>query len=59
MEFLNNDNVPLFILQKSNLSWDEAQLIKYLRSHPEQFEKILNLLKDGEIIAKKKQYKKK
>lgn len=42
-------DIPQHILQKSDLSRDEAQLIEYIRSHPEELNEILNLLKkDGE-----------
>lgn len=45
----SNEQIPDYILQKSNLSWDEAQLIEYIRSHPEELKEIINLLKkDGE-----------
>lgn len=50
---VNNQNIPYSVLQKSNLSWDEAQLIEYIRSHPEELNEILNLFKkDGEKNAK-------
>lgn len=43
------DKIPCSILEKSDLSWDEAQLIEYIRSHPEELNEIINLLKkDGE-----------
>ena len=42
-------DIPQHILEKSDLSWDEAQLIEYIRSHPEELNEILNLFKkDGE-----------
>lgn len=48
-----DEQIPDYILQKSNLSWDEAQLIEYIRSHPEDLNEILNLLKkDGEKNVK-------
>lgn len=46
---VNKQNISYSVLQKSNLSWDEAQLIEYIRSHPEEMNEIINLLKkDGE-----------
>ena len=49
METKKHSNIPDYILQKSNLSWDEAQLIEYIRSHPEELNEIINSLKkDGE-----------
>ena len=38
--------IPQHILEKSDLSWDEAQLIEYIRSHPEEKDEILKLLKE-------------
>lgn len=49
MEMLYDDIISEHILKKSNLSWDEAQLIEYIRSHPEELNEIINSLKkDGE-----------
>lgn len=49
MEMLYDDIILEHILKKSNLSWDEAQLIEYIRSHPEELNEIINSLKkDGE-----------
>ncbi len=49
----SDEHIPDYILQKSNLSWDEAQLIEYIRSHPEELNKIINSLKkDGEKNVK-------
>ena len=46
---VNKQNISYSVLQKSNLSWDEAQLIEYIRSHPEEMNEIIHLLKkDGE-----------
>lgn len=43
------EEIPDYILKKSNLSWDEVQLIEYIRSQPEELKEIINLLKkDGE-----------
>lgn len=39
------DYVPVKILKKSDLSWDEQQIIEYIRNHPEEKEKIIELLK--------------
>ncbi len=45
----SDEQIPNPILEKSNLSWDEAQLIEYIRSHPEELKEIINSLKkDGE-----------
>lgn len=41
----SDKQIPNPILEKSNLSWDEAQLIEYIRSHPEEKDEILKLLK--------------
>ncbi len=41
----SDEQIPNPILEKSDLSWDEAQLIEYIRSHPEEKEKIIELLK--------------
>jgi len=41
----SDGQIPNHILKKSNLSWDEAQLIEYIRSHPEEKDEILKLLK--------------
>lgn len=46
MEMLYDDIISEHILKKSNLSWDEAQLIEYIRSHPEEKDEILKLLKE-------------
>ena len=40
-----DDNVPLNILIKSTLSWDEQRVIEYIRQHPEEKEKLIELLK--------------
>ena len=49
MRILDDNIEPEHILKKSNLSWDEAQLIEYIRSHPEELNEIINSLKkDGE-----------
>lgn len=43
------EEIPDYILKKSNLSWDEVQLIEYIRSQPEELNEILNSLKkDGD-----------
>ena len=42
----SDEQIPNPILEKSNLSWDEAQLIEYIRSHPEEKDEILKLLKE-------------
>lgn len=45
----NNDTIDSFLLNCSNLSWDERQLIDYIRSYPDELKKIINLCKkDGE-----------
>ncbi len=45
----DNDTVDSFLLNCSNLSWDERQLIDYIRSYPEDLKEIMNLFKmDGE-----------
>ncbi len=42
----DNENVSPHLLQLSSmLSWDEKQLIEYIRIHPEEKEKIIKLLK--------------
>ena len=40
-----DEQIPDTILKKSNLSYDETQLIQYMRTHPEEKDKIINLLK--------------
>lgn len=40
-----NEQIPDYILNKSILSWDEKQLIEYIRQHPEEKDKIIELLK--------------
>lgn len=41
-----HSSVSHYLLQMSNtLSWDEKQLIEYIRKHPEEKEKIIELLK--------------
>lgn len=40
-----NEQIPDYILKKSNLSFDEKQLIEYIRQHPEEKEKVIELLK--------------
>lgn len=42
---VNIQEVPVHILKKSNLSWDETQLIEYIRTHPDEKDKIIELLK--------------
>lgn len=43
------NNVPQYILEKSKLSRDEILLIKYLRKHPMEQEKILiEVMKAGD-----------
>ena len=41
----SDEQIPNPILEKSNLSWDEAQLIEYIRSHPEEKENIIEIIK--------------
>lgn len=42
---LEND-VDLVLLKRSTtLSWDEQQIIEYIRQHPEEREKLIELLK--------------
>lgn len=44
----NNDTdiVSEHLLKRSNiLSWDEQQIIEYIRQHPEEKEKLIELLK--------------
>ena len=36
---------PHLLLLSSTLSWDERQLIDYIRQHPEEKEELLELLK--------------
>lgn len=35
------DTVDLFLLNRSNLSWEERQIIEYARRYPEEKEKLL------------------
>ena len=37
--------IDSFLLNRSNLSWDEQQIIEYIRQHPEEREKLIELLK--------------
>lgn len=41
----SDEQIPLHILEKSNISWDEVQLIEYIRTHPEEKDRIIELLK--------------
>ena len=40
-----NEQIPDYILEKSSLSWEEKQIIEYIRQHPEEREKLIELLK--------------
>ena len=41
-----SNNTPEHLLKRSNvLSWDERQLIEYVRNHPEERNHIIELLK--------------
>lgn len=40
------DKVPRFLLMKSNLSWDERQLIEYIRRNPDKIGELLEQLKE-------------
>ena len=41
----SDEQISTPIYEKSNLSWDEAKLIEYIRTHPEEKDKIIELLK--------------
>ena len=41
----NHEDIDPILLNCSNLSWDETQLIEYIRNHPEEIDKITELLK--------------
>jgi hypothetical protein len=45
---MNNydENVPLYLLIKSNLSWEEQQLIEYARRYPEKVQELLDIIKN-------------
>ena len=40
-----NEQIPDYTLEKSSLSWEEKQIIEYIREHPEEKDEILKLLK--------------
>lgn len=40
--FDDDDIVPEHILRKGLLSWDEIQLIKYTREHPEELQRLID-----------------
>jgi hypothetical protein len=42
----DTDIVPEYLLKFSNtLNWEEKQLTEYIRNHPEEKEKLIELLK--------------
>ena len=41
----NHEDIDPILLNCSNLSWDERQLIDYIRKHPEEKEKLIELMK--------------
>lgn len=42
----DDENVSPTLLKRGNiLSWDEKQLIEYIRKHPEEKEELIELLK--------------
>ncbi len=42
-----DEKIPERILRKSNLSYDEIQLVEYFRQHPDDQSKIIELLKSN------------
>jgi len=41
-----DDKVPLYLLRKSNLSWDERQIIEFVRRNPDKKAELLEVLKE-------------
>lgn len=41
----DNDTVDSFLLNCSTLSWDEQQIIEFIRNNPEEKDSIIELLK--------------
>lgn len=43
---VEDDDVAIYLLKRcSTLSWEEEQLIEYIRKHPEEKEEFTELLK--------------
>lgn len=40
------DNVPEFLLRKSALSWEERQIVEYMRRNPRKTAELLSELKE-------------